>query len=85
MPAVKMLLIKCVAYRGICFMKWGIEMIYYTTYENYVDAAVLTDIEILPNIRCMVWVLPFEPVYMLIDRVKANEIRKEWKNESKQV
>lgn len=46
-------------------------MIYYTTYENYVDVAVLTDIEILPNIRFMVWVLPYEPVYMIIDRVKS--------------
>lgn len=67
-------------------MKWGIELIYYTTYENWVDSAILTNVEILPNIRCMVWVLPYYPVYMYIDRVKADEIRKEWKKyESKQV
>ena len=61
-------------------------MIYYTTFENWVDSAILTNIEILPNIRCMVWVLPYYPVYMHIDRVKADEIRKEWKKyESKQV
>lgn len=57
-------------------------MIYYTTYENYMDAALLNNIEILPNIRCNVWVLPYYPVYMNIDRVKANEIRKEWRKEN---
>lgn len=44
-------------------------MIYYTTFENWVDAAILTDIEILPNIRGMVLVLPYYPTYMIIDRV----------------
>ena len=53
-------------------------MIYYTTFENWVDAAILTDIELLPNIRGMDWVLPYYPTYMIIDRAKANEIRKEW-------
>lgn len=53
-------------------------MIYYTTYENWIDAATEMYMEILPNIRSMVWVLPYYPVYMYIDRVKANDIRKEW-------
>lgn len=57
-------------------------MIYYTTFENWVDAAILTDIELLPNIRGMVWVLPYYPTYMIIDRVKANEIRKEWEKQN---
>ena len=54
-------------------------MVYYTTFENYIDSAIQTEIELFPNIRSMVWVLPYEPVHMIIDRVKADEIRKEWK------
>ena len=53
-------------------------MKYYTTYENWIDAALEMYLEIFPNIRSMVWVLPYYPVYMHIDRVKANDIRKEW-------